>query len=124
MKRFAKTALLLVLATLLLVMGGCAKEEMSIVGVWVLTDMTGSDEAVQAMQENSAAGVKVTMAISRNEIEMVTTYNGGAEYDHQTTPYRLEGDRMITGAAEMVYTLTTDTLTLEQDGVTMVFTRK
>ena len=124
MKRFAKTVLLLCMAALVLMMGGCAKEEVSIVGVWVLTDMTGSDEAVQAMKENTAAGVKVTMAISRGEIEMVTTYNDGAEYDHQTTPYRLEGDRMITGAAEMVYTLTAETLTLQRDGVTMVFTRK
>ncbi|MBQ2953717.1 MAG: hypothetical protein IJE07_09205 [Clostridia bacterium] len=125
MKSMIRMTMLLGLAVLLLLMaGGCAKEEVSIIGVWTLTDMTGTDEAVQDMQAHREAGMKVSMAISSDEIEMVTTYSDSEAYDHQTVSYRIEGDLMITEAAEMAYTLTADTLTLQQGDVTMVFTRK
>ncbi|MBR3763894.1 MAG: hypothetical protein IKK57_04995 [Clostridia bacterium] len=127
MKKSMKMALALCLTALLLLAGGCGKKDVAadMLGVWELTDMTGSLDAVTSMQYYKDMGVKVQMAISRTELEMVTTYNGGEEYDHQTVAYRIEGDKFITDAAELVFTLKGDTLTLASaDGVTMVYTRK
>lgn len=126
MKKIMKAALVLCLAALLLLAGGCKKDVAAdLLGVWELTDMTGSLDAVTSMQYYEDMGVKVQMAISRTELEMVTTYNGSEEYDHQTVAYRIEGDKLITDAAELTLALKDDTLTLTSaDGVVMVYTRK
>lgn len=127
MKRIMKAALALSLAALLLLAGGCSKKDVTadLLGVWELTDMSGTPDAETSMQYYADRGVKVQMAISRTDLEMVTTYNGGEEYDHQQVAYHIEGDKLITEAAELVFTLEGDTLTLTSaDGVAMVYTRK
>ena len=125
-KKLMKAALVLCLAAMLLMLGGCKKADVvpELLGVWELTDMTGTEEAEMSMQYYEMSGVKVQMAISRTNIEMVTTFGAAETYDHQTTTYRIEGDKFITEASESVFTLKDDTLTLTNEGVTMVYTRK
>ena len=127
MKKIMKAALALSLAALLLLAGGCSKKDVvaDMLGVWELTDMTGSLDAVTSMQYYADLGVKVQMAISRTDLEMVTTFSDGTVMDHQTVTYHVEGDKFITEASELVFSLKGDTLTLTSaDGVEMVYTRK
>lgn len=121
---WAKVSALLVAVVMLL--AGCSSEEKadpaSLLGVWVLTDMTGTEEAQISMQYYETMGWKVSMAISSDTIEM-TTFDG-THSDYQASSYRIEGSKMITDASEMEWNLQDDTLKLTTNGVTMVFTRK
>lgn len=123
MKRIKLFALLV--AAMLLFFGCSAEKKTdtaSLLGVWVLTDMTGTDEAQISMQYYETMGWKVSMAISNDTLEM-TTFDG-THSDYEATTYRIEGTKMVTSASEMEYVLDGDTLKLTTDGVTMVFTRK
>ena len=121
---WAKVSALLVAVVMLL--AGCSSEEKadpaSLLGVWVLTDMTGTEEAQISMQYYETMGWKVSMAISSDTIEM-TTFDG-THSDYQASSYHIEGSKMITDASEMEWNLQDDTLKLTTNGVTMVFTRK
>lgn len=123
MKRMNVLALL---AAVLLIFTGCSTGKKvnseSLIGVWVLTDMTGTEEAVVSMQYYETMGWKVSMAISNDTLEMTTT--DGTNADYQAVGYRIEGNKLITDATEMVCVLKGDTLELTADGVTMVYTRR
>lgn len=120
----AKTALLALCMALLLLLTGCGQqEEKTLLGVWTLTAMKGSDDAEQSMTEYEALGMKMSMAISKSDIETVVTIAGGSDYEHASTTYTIEGTKLITEGSEMEYVLDGDTLSLTADGVTMVFTR-
>lgn len=121
MKRM-KIFALLVAAMLLLFGCSAEKKAESMLGVWVLTDMTGTEDAQISMQYYETMGWKVSMAISNDTLEM-TTFDG-THSDYDATTYRIEGTKMITPASEMEYILEGDTLKLTTNGVTMVFTRK
>lgn len=117
------TLMLLALAALLM-MTGCAKEkdDASMIGVWALTGMTGSQDAEESFAYYESIGVKVTMAISSDTIEMVSAQGEHTEYE--VISYRIEGNMIITDASQMEYVLDGDTLKLTTQGVTMVFTRR
>lgn len=123
MKRIRVFALL---AAIVLIFTGCSAgkrlQPADLLGVWVLTDMTGSEEATVSMQYYETMGWKVSMAISNDTLEM-TTFDG-THSDYQATAYRIEGTKLITDASEMECVLDGDTLSLTTGGVTMVFTRK
>ncbi len=125
MNKLLKSILVICLLVSSLAMTGCAKEEQpsaSLIGVWLLTDMNGSDDAVQSMQYYDAMGMRVTMAISSDQLEMVTAVGDQTEYE--VVGYRVEGSKLITDASEMEYTLNGNTLTLATGGVNMVFERR
>ena len=113
MKRLLKTLLLMCMTVSLVMLSGCGEKEdvaeeqpATLLGAWTLTDMTGSDDAVQSMEYYNSMGWKVTMAISADQIEMVTF--DGEHSETSTMDYVLEGR----------------TLKLTTGGVTMVFTQK
>ena len=117
MKKFRLISMLLALAMLFAGCGAGKKTDTaSLLGVWVLTDMTGTEE------DEAQVGWKVSMAISNDTLEM-TTFDG-THSDYQAASYRIEGDKLITDASEMTYVLDGDTLKLTTGGITMVFTRK
>lgn len=123
MKKFRLISMLLALAMLFAGCGAGKKTDTaSMLGVWVLTDMTGTEEATVSMQYYETMGWKVSMAISNDTLEM-TTFDGTYS-DYQAASYRIEGDKLITDASEMTYVLDGDTLKLTTGGITMVFTRK
>ena len=117
------------LALLAVVMGfplnGDARKDdtATLLGVWTLVDMTGTPEAEEEMAANSEKGMKVQMAFSLSEFEMVTTYADSTEYDHETASYQLKDGKIVTNAGELPYELEGDTLKITTEGVTMVFTR-
>ena len=120
MKKMTSLALL-VLAALMLFTGCAAKPEKapSMIGVWVLTGMTGTREAEESFAYGESIGMKVTMAISRDQIEMVTMQ--GAHTEYEVINYRIEGNMIITDATQMEYVLDGNTLKLTTQGVTMIF---
>lgn len=121
-----KVNLIVVLMSLLLLFTACRvnnrEQSTSLLGVWVLSDMAGSDDAVRSMNYYEAMGWKVSMAISSDTLEM-TTFDG-SHSEYETVSYQIEGNKLITEASEMEFTLKDDTLSLTTNGVTMVFTRK
>lgn len=120
-----KKMFILIVAAALLLTGCTADKKVdpaALLGVWVLTDMTGTEEAKVSMQYYTTMGWKVSMAISNDTLEMTTS--DGTHSDYQVSSYRLDGNRLITDASEMECVLKGDTLRLTSDGVTMVFTRK
>lgn len=130
MKSLLKTLLVLCMAVSLMMLTGCGDDKKEVaeeqpatlIGAWTLTDMVGSDDAVQSMKYYEEMGLKVTMAISNDQIEMVTTDGDHSEYG--VSDYRVEGTQIITGTSTMDYVLEGKTLKLTTGGVTMVFTQK
>lgn len=129
MKRLLKNLLLMCMAVSLVMLSGCGEKEdvaeeqpATLLGAWTLTDMTGSDDAAQSMKYYNSMGWKVTMAISADQIEMVTFDGEHSEYG--LSNYRVEGNQIITETSIMDYVLEGRTLKLTTGGVTMVFTQK
>ena len=125
MKRM-KLALVALCLVAMLLLTGCGQKSnatSSLIGVWKLENMTGSDEAAENMAYYETLGLEMSIAISSSDMEVVTTIGDGGEYEHETVAYRIEGTKMITEASEMEYKLEGDKLYLTTDGVTMVFDR-
>ena len=95
----------------------------SIVGAWVLTDVSGDVEGVEQLKQVLALGMTLTMTFDANgKVTTVAEVLGQSNY--QDAHYVVHGNVLTMNGGDATFVINGTTMTIEQDGITMVMERK
>lgn len=95
----------------------------TIIGEWVMVDMTGSDDATEMWAMMKAMGASIEMTITEDTVTMVSTVFG--ESETESFGYTIEGNKLVDETGYPTeFTLENGRLTLLDAGMGMVFERK
>jgi len=121
LKKISALVLILALITVMLTAcGGAASPK----GTWKLTGFTGADTIMygMSMDDINAFGVEILLTITDNSV--TTTISALGEKQEETLECTITATEIIVDGSPVAYTVKGKTLTLTQDGSSVVFTKK